>query len=76
MASPSYHLREMVEAEDRDRFCGRCGKPNPDPNLAPPRDWEVRGNVVGGNWELVCPDCCPPNKTAVENSRKSVQPPC
>jgi hypothetical protein len=44
-------------AEDRDRFCGRCGRENPDPHLAPPDDWLVAGDVDGGDWTLVCPGC-------------------
>ncbi len=74
MAHLPYHSQEMVQVEDRDRFCGRCGTPNPDPDLAPPRDWVVVGDVVRGNWELVCPDCFLPSEA--EGTRRSVQPPC
>jgi hypothetical protein len=47
-----------VQPQDRDRFCGRCGKANPRVDFAPPEDWEVIGDVSpAGDWELVCPNC-------------------
>lgn len=70
----AYYLQGVIEGDDRDRFCGRCGRLNPDPNLAPPVAWKVLGNVTVGSWQLVCPHCL----TSADgvDTRSLPQPPC